>query len=402
MADKKISQDTFNRLKKYRKAKGKKLTKGQTQAIMDMEEVNKRGLSGKGTMTRKTKYGSRGKKFIGSTRSGEIVYEGQGRQGKRGKYFKRGAKGRVSGVSKQQGIEASRRGVPVPLGERGATVRSLAIPAQVPSANISNPPTVTTQRQAARRGLSSRTSIKDQRPTVIGSGPGTRTNRLKIPTSVSNVGNKVIGFLKGKAGAFGLASMAVDVGKYIGEVQHMGSQLEVEKKAKSSAGEIINMKYKGPVTKSKPSVLAKKDHHPPVKAKVQVKSPPKIEKPKAINKKVVTPKATTKAKGLSGFKKAFNVARYGEGGYEGKKFSYGGKSFIAVSKDDLNKRGMKSLGEWQSKQKASIKKLKQKGRASSKSKISTQDQLRKMRIRGAQISGSPIPVSTLRYKNKAL
>ena len=358
MADKKISQDTFNRLKKYRKAKGKKLTKGQTQAIMDMEEVNKRGLSGKGTMTRKTKYGSRGKKFIGSTRSGEIVYEGQGRQGKRGKYYKRGAKGRVSGVSKQQGIEASRRGVPVPLGERGATVRSLAIPAQVPSANISKPPTVTTNRQAARRGLRSRTSIKDQRPKVVGSGSGTRTNRLKIPTSVSKVGNKVIGFLKGKAGAFGLGAMAVDVGKHIGEVQHMGSQLKVEKEAKARAGEITNMKYKRPLPSKKPSV--KSTNATPVKPKVQVQSPPKIEKPKAINKKVVTPKATTKAKGLSGFKKAFNVARYGEGGYEGKKFSYGGKSFIAVSKDDLKKRGLKSLGEYQ-KRAASIKKLKKKG-----------------------------------------
>ena len=235
-------------------------------------------------MAKKTKYGSRGKKFIGSTRSGEIVYEGKGRQGKRGKYYKRGAKGRVSGVSQQKAIEASRRGVPVPLGERGATVRSLAIPAQVPSANISKPPTVTTNRQAARRGLRSRTSLTDQSPKVVGSGSGTRTNRLKIPTSVSKVGNKVIGFLKGKAGAFGLAATAWDVGKHIGEVQHMGSQLEVEKKAKARAGEITNMKYKGPVPKKKPSV--KSTNATPVKPKVQVQSTPKIEKPKAINNAV--------------------------------------------------------------------------------------------------------------------
>ena len=300
-------------------------------------------------MAKRTKYGSRGKKFIGSTRSGEIVYEGQGRQGKRGKYFKRGAKGRVSGVSKQQGIEASRRGVPVPLGERGATVRSLAIPTQVPSANISNPPTVTTNRQAARRGLRSRTSIKDQRPKVVGSGSGTRTNRLKIPTSVSKVGNKVIGFLKGKAGAFGLAATAWDVGKHIGEVQHMGSQLKVEKEAKARAGEITNMKYKGPVPQKKPSV--KSTNAVSVKPKVQVQSPPKIEKPKAINKKVVA-NTTSKKKTLSGFQQEFKKHRYGEGGYEGKLFSYKGKKYIAVTKDDLKKAKVKTLGQYKVKKMA--------------------------------------------------
>ena len=300
-------------------------------------------------MAKRTKYGSRGKKFIGSTRSGEIVYEGQGRQGKRGKYFKRGAKGRVSGVSKQQGIEASRRGVPVPLGERGATVRSLAIPAQVPSANISNPPTVTTNRQAARRGLRSRTSIKDQRPKVVGSGSGTRTNRLKIPTSVSKVGNKVIGFLKGKAGAFGLGAMAWDVGKHIGEVQHMGSQLKVEKEAKARAGEITNMKYKGPVPQKKPSV--KSTNAVSVKPKVQVQSPPKIEKPKAINKKVVA-NTTSKKKTLSGFQQEFKKHRYGEGGYEGKLFSYKGKKYLAVTKDDLKKAKVKTLGQYKVKKMA--------------------------------------------------
>ena len=300
-------------------------------------------------MAKRTKYGSRGKKFIGSTRSGEIVYEGQGRQGKRGKYFKRGAKGRVSGVSKQQGIEASRRGVPVPLGERGATVRSLSIPAQVPSANISNPPTVTTNRQAARRGLRSRTSIKDQRPKVVGSGSGTRTNRLKIPTSVSKVGNKVIGFLKGKAGAFGLAATAWDVGKHIGEVQHMGSQLKVEKEAKARAGEITNMKYKGPVPQKKPSV--KSTNAVSVKPKVQVQSPPKIEKPKAINKKVVA-NTTSKKKTLSGFQQEFKKHRYGEGGYEGKLFSYKGKKYLAVTKDDLKKAKVKTLGQYKVKKMA--------------------------------------------------
>ena len=300
-------------------------------------------------MAKRTKYGSRGKKFIGSTRSGEIVYEGQGRQGKRGKYFKRGAKGRVSGVSKQQGIEASRRGVPVPLGERGATVRSLALPTQVPSANISNPPTVTTNRQAARRGLRSRTSIKDQRPKVVGSGSGTRTNRLKIPTSVSKVGNKVIGFLKGKAGAFGLGAMAWDVGKHIGEVQHMGSQLKVEKEAKARAGEITNMQYKGPVPKKKPSV--KSTNATPVKPKVQVQSPPKIEKPKAINKKVVA-NTTSKKKTLSGFQQEFKKHRYGEGGYEGKLFSYKGKKYLAVTKDDLKKAKVKTLGQYKVKKMA--------------------------------------------------
>ena len=302
-------------------------------------------------MARKTKYGSRGKRFIGSTRSGEIVYEGQGRKGKRGKYYSRNAQGRVSGVSQQKGIEASRRGVPVPLGQRGATVRSLAIPAQVPSANISKPPTVTTQRQAARRGLRNRTSLTDQRPKVVGSGSGTRTNRLKIPTSVAKTGNKVIGFLKGKAGAFGLGAMAVDVGKYIGEVQHMGSQLKAEKEAKGRASEITNMKYKGPVPQKKPTT--KSTNAVSVKPKVQVKSPPKIEKTKPINKKVVANTTTTpKKKGLSGFKKEFKKHRYGEGGYEGKLFSYKGKKYIAVTKDDLKKAKVKTLGQYKVKKMA--------------------------------------------------
>jgi len=359
-----LSQSTINRLKRYAKAKGGKLNKSQTQAIMDMEEINKRGLSGKGTRTRKSKYGSKGKKFIGSTRSGEIVYEGQGRSGKRGKYYKRGPKGRVGAVSNIQGIAASRRGVPAPLGQRNPTIRSLAIPAQPPSANISSPPTRTGTSVSNPR-LRRRTSITDQRPKVVGSGSGSRTgtsvvksgsgggggilNQLRIPSSISSAAQKAVGFLRGKASLASLGIGAWDVGKYIGGVQNMGDQLKTEKAAQARAGDVIRMKEKKP---------------PPVKAKVPTKSVPKKAEasvPK-VNKKVVSPKPTPKAKGLSGFKKAFNVARYGDGGYEGKKFSYGGKSFIAVTKDDLSKRGMKSLGEWQEKQKASIKKLKKKGR----------------------------------------
>ena len=303
---------------------------------------------------KKSKYGSKGKKFVGSTRSGEIVYEGQGRSGKRGKYYKRGPKGRVGAVSNIQGIAASRRGVPVPLGQRNPTIRSLAIPAQPPSANISSPPTRTGTSVSNPR-LRRRTSITDQRPKVVGSGSGI-LNKLRIPSSISSAAHKAVGFLRGKASLASLGIGAWDVGKYIGSVQNMGDQLKTEKDAKARAGEITNMKYKGPVPKKKPTT--KSTNAVSVKPKVQVKSTPKIENPKAINKKVVAPKA----KGLSGFKKAFKVARYGSGGYEGKKFSYGGKSFIAVSKDDLSKRGVKSLGEWQAKQKASIKKLKKKGR----------------------------------------
>ena len=359
---------------------------------------------------RKSKYGSKGKKFIGSTRSGEIVYEGQGRVGKRGKYYKRGPKGKVGAVSNKQGIQAARRGVPVPLGQRGATIRSLAIPAQPPGPNLSSPPT-RTGTSVSKPRLRKRTSLKDQRPKVVGSGGGGILNKLKIPSSIKSTAHKAVGFLRGKTGLASLGIGAWDLGKYIGSVQNMGDQLKTEKAAQARAGDVIRMKEikKPKATKKKPSALAPKDHHPPLKATIQVKATPKIKNVKPINKKVVSPTKPPKAKSLSSFAQEFKKHRYGKGGYEGKKFSYKGKSYIAVSKDDLSKRGMKSLGEWQAKQKASIKKLKQKGRLlrvegrpPPRFKPSTQDQLRKMRIRGAQISGSPIPVSTLRYKNKAL
>jgi hypothetical protein len=303
---------------------------------------------------RKSKYGSKGKKFIGSTRSGEIVYEGQGRKGKRGKYFKRGDKGRVGAVSQQQGIEATRRGVPVPLGQRGATIRSLAIPAQPPGPNLSSPPT-RTGTSVSKPRLRRRTSLKDQRPKVVGSGSGI-INKLKIPSSIKSTAQKAIGFLRGKTGAASLAVGAWDLGKHIGEVQHMGSQLKAEKEAKARAGEITNLKYKGPVSKKKPST--KSTNAVAVKPKVQVKSTPKIENPKQINKKIVA--NTTKKKTLSGFAQEFKKHRYGKGGYEGKEFSYKGKKYIAVTKDDLKKRGLKNLGEYQ-KRAASLKKLKKKG-----------------------------------------
>jgi len=292
---------------------------------------------------RKSKYGSKGKKFIGSTRSGEIVYEGQGRAGKRGKYYKRGAKGKVGAVSNKQGVQAARRGVPVPLGQRGATIRSLAIPAQPPGPNLSSPPT-RTGTSVSKPRLRKRTSLKDQRPKVVGSGGGGILNKLKIPSSIKSAAHKAVGFLRGKTGLASLGIGAWDLGKYIGSVQNMGDQLKTEKAAQARAGDVIRMKEK----KSSP-----------VKAKVSTKSVPK--KPEAsvpkINKKILSPKAT----GLSEFGKAFKIARYGKGGHEGKKFSYKGKSYVAVSKDDLEKKGLKNLGEWQKRQ-SSIQKLKKKGR----------------------------------------
>ena len=292
---------------------------------------------------RKSKYGSKGKKFIGSTRSGEIVYEGQGRVGKRGKYYKRGPKGKVGAVSNKQGVQAARRGVPVPLGQRGATIRSLAIPAQPPGPNLSSPPT-RTGTSVSKPRLRKRTSLKDQRPKVVGSGGGGILNKLKIPSSIKSAAHKAVGFLRGKTGLASLGIGAWDLGKYIGSVQNMGDQLKTEKAAQARAGDVIRMKEK----KSSP-----------VKAKVSTKSVPK--KPKAsvpkINKKILSPKAT----GLSEFGKAFKIARYGKGGHEGKKFSYKGKSYVAVSKDDLEKKGLKNLGEWQKRQ-SSIQKLKKKGR----------------------------------------
>ena len=292
---------------------------------------------------RKSKYGSKGTKFIGSTRSGEIVYEGQGRAGKRGKYYKRGAKGKVGAVSNKQGVQAARRGVPVPLGQRGATIRSLAIPAQPPGPNLSSPPT-RTGTSVSKPRLRKRTSLKDQRPKVVGSGGGGILNKLKIPSSIKSAAHKAVGFLRGKTGLASLGIGAWDLGKYIGSVQNMGDQLKTEKAAQARAGDVIRMKEK----KSSP-----------VKAKVSTKSVPK--KPEAsvpkINKKILSPKAT----GLSEFGKAFKIARYGKGGHEGKKFSYKGKSYVAVSKDDLEKKGLKNLGEWQKRQ-SSIQKLKKKGR----------------------------------------
>jgi|TARA_R100000501_G_C2621868_1_gene115103 hypothetical protein len=60
------------------------------------------------------------------------------------------------------------------------------------------------------------------------------------------------------------------------------------------------------------------------------------------------------------FNEAFSAARYGKSGYEGKKFTWKGKDYVAVTKDDLKKRGLKNLGEWQKREK-SIKALKKKG-----------------------------------------
>ena len=57
------------------------------------------------------------------------------------------------------------------------------------------------------------------------------------------------------------------------------------------------------------------------------------------------------------FGQAFSKAR--EKG-EGTEFSWQGKDYVAVTKDDLKKRGLKNLGEWQ-KRKKSIKTLKKKG-----------------------------------------
>ena len=57
------------------------------------------------------------------------------------------------------------------------------------------------------------------------------------------------------------------------------------------------------------------------------------------------------------FGQAFSEAR--EKG-EGTEFSWKGKDYVAVTKDDLKKRGLKNLGEWQ-KRKKSIKTLKKKG-----------------------------------------
>ena len=179
---------------------------------------------------RKSKYGSKGTKFIGSTRSGEIVYEGQGRAGKRGKYYKRGAKGKVGAVSNKQGVQAARRGVPVPLGQRGATIRSLAIPAQPPGPNLSSPPT-RTGTSVSKPRLRKRTSLKDQRPKVVGSGGGGILNKLKIPSSIKSAAHKAVGFLRGKTGLASLGIGAWDLGKYIGSVQNMGDQLKTEKAA---------------------------------------------------------------------------------------------------------------------------------------------------------------------------
>jgi len=47
---------------------------------------------------------------------------------------------------------------------------------------------------------------------------------------------------------------------------------------------------------------------------------------------------------------------------EGTEFTYDGKKYIAVSEDDLNRRGLTNLGEWQKREK-SLKKLKKKGRS---------------------------------------
>ena len=61
---------------------------------------------------------------------------------------------------------------------------------------------------------------------------------------------------------------------------------------------------------------------------------------------------TSKKKTLSGFQQEFKKHRYGEGGYEGKLFSYKGKKYLAVTKDDLKKAKVKTLGQYKVKKMA--------------------------------------------------
>ena len=78
---------------------------------------------------------------------------------------------------------------------------------------------------------------------------------------------------------------------------------------------------------------------------------------KSVKKSSPKPSSSKKSSGT--FSSAYAEARK-KG--EGTEFTYNGKEYIAVSKDDLKRRGLKNLGEWQKREK-SLKKLKKKGRS---------------------------------------
>ena len=89
---------------------------------------------------------------------------------------------------------------------------------------------------------------------------------------------------------------------------------------------------------------------------------PSLKQKKAPSMASTTPAGFTSKGGKwvkkkQSFGQAFSKAR--EKG-EGTEFSWQGKDYVAVTKDDLKKRGLKNLGEWQ-KRKKSIKTLKKKG-----------------------------------------
>ena len=169
-------------------------------------------------------------------------------------------------------------------------------------------------------GRRSRTSIKDQRPIVVGSGTGRAVNKPKIS---SGGGSK-----KGQGRAWSITKGTVIgglVGTGLGTAFGLSKDESPRSKRKSSPG-------------------------------------PSLKQKKAPSMASTTPAGFTSKGGKwvkkgQSFGQAFSEARK-KG--EGTKFSWQGKSYVAVSKEDLKKRGLKDLGEWQ-KRKKSIKALKKKG-----------------------------------------
>lgn len=263
----------------------------------------------------KKRYGSRGKRFIGPTKGGKMIWQGKGRKGKRGKFFSRGVGGRVSGVSGKDAASAARRGVPVSL--------KIPINANLPSTRVRLRP------RTSLYGPSSR-SIK-----VVGSGRGRGINRLKITHKVPSVAKSFLPKIAKGIPIIGTAMALLTPNKTATasqERQHMKG-VGWEKAPKPTKA--VPKKAATGTVKSKPPPKTMPQASSVTK---KVLNQPKSSQTKAINQ--------PKVKALSPFGQAFKAARYGKSGYEGKTFDFKGKKYLAVSKDDLKKFKVKTLGQY--------------------------------------------------------
>mgnify|MGYP003148054068 FL=1 len=291
----------------------------------------------------KKRYGSRGKRFIGPTKGGKMIWQGKGRKGKRGKFFSRGVGGRVSGVSGKDAASAARRGVPVSL--------KIPINANLPSTRVRLRP------RTSLYGPSSR-SIK-----IVGSGRGRGINRLKITHKVPSVAKSFLPKIAKGIPIIGTAMALLTPNKTATSSQ--------EKKHMKGIGWEKEFAPRKKVKKADPKRISTLKPSPKI-AKPPVIAQKVINQPKAQPQTIAAQKPTKvkpKVKSLSAFEKAFKAARFGKEGYEGKTFSFNKKKYLAVTKDDLKRFKVKTLGQYKvkklamkiTKREISLDKLRAKG-----------------------------------------